>query len=279
MGDVIPFLFHQDSQAFELRVVTIDGEPWFVLVDVCRTLDIGNPSAAASRLDDDEKGVITIDTLGGPQDVTVVSEPGLYNLIRSSRKPAAKLFRRFVDHEVLPSIRQTGSYAASTQDQLLERITIAVETQAQAVGFLATDVGTVKTDVAYMKDEQKNQGIRLRAVEEVVRENLVKRKNFHLKTERQHTRCVGHVFHGLCPACNKNRIVTEDGVLLPNARRDHYRVVNRPDLYHTWIICDECHDLRHKVPVDHFDPSFNNYQDKLRRFIDPGQLELFRRVA
>lgn len=284
MGDVIPFRFCQDDEDFEIRVLTRNGDPWFVLNDVCAVLGLVNSSASAARLDEDEKGVTTIDTLGGPQDVTVISEPGLYNIIRTSRKLVAKRFRRWVDHEVLPSIRKTGSYShvvAPTQDTLLERITIAVETQAQAVGYLATDVGTVKTDVVWIKDEQKNQGIRLKAVEAIVREHKPGRRAFTKGTVGTHIRVLMNVFHRLCPICNRNEIVSCDGDLLPNARKDHYEAVNKPDVYHTWIICDEDHDLRHKRPTDHFDPDFRNYQQKLRRFIDPAadQLEMFRRVA
>lgn len=76
-----------------------DGEPWIVLVTLCRMLGLGNPSQVASRLDDDEKGVITSDTLGGPQEKIIVSETAAYQIIMQSRKPQAKQFMRVVaDH-------------------------------------------------------------------------------------------------------------------------------------------------------------------------------------
>ena len=93
-----------------VRVVFKNGEPLFVAADVCRILEIGNSRDAAARLDDDEKGVVLTDTPGGPQEMTAVNEPGLYHLILSSRKPEARAFKRWVTHEVLPSIRRTGSY-------------------------------------------------------------------------------------------------------------------------------------------------------------------------
>lgn len=93
-----------------LRVVMRDGEPWFVAADVCRSLAIGNVADAVGRLDDDEKGVDSIDTPGGKQRASVVSESGLYSLILGSRKPEARAFKRWVTHDVLPSIRRTGSY-------------------------------------------------------------------------------------------------------------------------------------------------------------------------
>lgn len=93
-----------------LRIVMIDGEPWWVLADVCAVLEIVKVSQAAERLDPDEKGTCNVGTLGGPQDVLIVSEPGLYKLIMTSRKPLAKQFDRWVRHEVLPAIRRTGRY-------------------------------------------------------------------------------------------------------------------------------------------------------------------------
>lgn len=96
--------------AHPVRTVYRDGEPWFVLKDVCEALGIGNSRAAADRLDNDEKGVSLIDTLGGTQSLTVINESGMYNVIIRSDKPEAKPFRRWVTSEVLPSIRRTGGY-------------------------------------------------------------------------------------------------------------------------------------------------------------------------
>ena len=95
----------------EIRVIMRDGEPWFVAADVCRALDINNVSDAVARLDNDEKGFVLTDTPGGKQNVSIISEPGLYALVLSSRKPEAKNFKRWVTHEVLPTIRKTGSYS------------------------------------------------------------------------------------------------------------------------------------------------------------------------
>ncbi|OYU16316.1 MAG: hypothetical protein CFE37_01140 [Alphaproteobacteria bacterium PA4] len=96
------------------RIVDRNGEPWFILSDVCHELDIGNPSQAASTLDDDEKGIITNETLGGAQRMVIISESGLYSLILRSRKPEAKRFKKWITKEVLPSIRKSGSYGRST---------------------------------------------------------------------------------------------------------------------------------------------------------------------
>jgi prophage antirepressor-like protein len=115
MPDLIPFEFESSA----IRVYTDpDGQPWWIAKDVCDALGIKNNRQAISRLDSDEKGVISGDTPGGIQDISIVNEPGLYNLILSARtrsriKPQIDRFKRWVTHEVIPSIRKTGKYAIS----------------------------------------------------------------------------------------------------------------------------------------------------------------------
>ncbi len=106
-NDIIP----ADFKGNAVRIIMIRDEPWFVATDVCRVLEIGNASRAVSRLDDDEKGVTTSNTLGGRQELAIVSEAGLFSLILTSRKAEAKQFKRWVVHEVLPAIRRTGGYS------------------------------------------------------------------------------------------------------------------------------------------------------------------------
>lgn len=93
----------------QVRVVDVNGEPWFVAKDVCDCLELDLASGARG-LDDDEKGLHTMQTPGGMQEMSIISEAGLYSLILRSRKPEAKEFKRWVTHEVLPSIRRAGSY-------------------------------------------------------------------------------------------------------------------------------------------------------------------------
>lgn len=93
-----------------VRMFGTQFEPWFALVDVCQVLGLSNPSRVAQRLDDDEKGVTKSYTLGGLQEITIINEPGLYRVILRSNKAEAKLFQRWVAHEVLPSIRKYGFY-------------------------------------------------------------------------------------------------------------------------------------------------------------------------
>jgi prophage antirepressor-like protein len=104
---ITPFIFKDQP----VRTVERDGEPWFVGKDVCRVLEIENDRNAFARLGEDEKGVHTMDTLGGPQTFVIVSEPGVYRLVFTSRKAEAEEFKRWLAHEVLPQIRKTGRFA------------------------------------------------------------------------------------------------------------------------------------------------------------------------
>ena len=100
----------QSPEFGEVRTTVIDGEPWFVAADVCHALDIGNPSDALNRLDDDERTLVSIEGASNGKPVNGVNEPGLYSLVLGSRKPEAKAFKRWITHKVIPAIRKTGSY-------------------------------------------------------------------------------------------------------------------------------------------------------------------------
>ncbi len=108
MMAIIPLQFEQQVVRIHLDAA---GEPWFVATDICAALTINTEQTR--RLDEDEKGLRTVQTPGGPQELVCISESGLYSLILTSRKPEAKRFKRWVTHEVLPSIRKTGAYAAA----------------------------------------------------------------------------------------------------------------------------------------------------------------------
>lgn len=93
----------------QVRTVEKNGEPWWVLKDVCDILGIANATQAATRLDEDERSMFNIGRQG---EVNIISESGLYNVILRSDKPEAKPFRKWVTAEVLPAIRKTGAYNA-----------------------------------------------------------------------------------------------------------------------------------------------------------------------
>lgn len=134
----------------EVRTIQNDGEPWFVLRDVCNVLGLGTPARVAERLDPDEVSQTHItDSMGRQQETTIINESGLYNVILRSDKPEAKPFRKWVTSEVLPTIRRHGMYATpdtvekmladpDTTIKLLETIKqeraarLALEAQAEA---------------------------------------------------------------------------------------------------------------------------------------------------
>lgn len=98
----------QNPKFGTIRTTTIKGEPWFVAADVCEALEIQNPTDAIKKLDEDEKARLNLGLRGG--DTNVVNEPGLYALVLGSRKPEAKAFKRWITHDVIPTIRKHGAY-------------------------------------------------------------------------------------------------------------------------------------------------------------------------
>ncbi|WP_084493767.1 BRO family protein [Mannheimia granulomatis] len=103
-----------------IRVIAINGESWFIAKDVCDAIGIDNNRKALLALDDDEKGVTLSNTLGGQQEMNIISESGMYTLILRCREAVKKgsvphRFRKWVTSEVLPQIRKTGQYSTQTQ--------------------------------------------------------------------------------------------------------------------------------------------------------------------
>jgi Prophage antirepressor len=140
---IIPF----SSGEWNIRAVTIDGEPWFVARDVTGILGIAQTGVAVSALDPDEVTTTHLtDALGRKQDTYLVSEAGLYTLILRSRKPQAKTFKRWITHEVIPSIRKTGGYGtpAALDLRSVEGIRAVIEAGAAALAEL--EVAKPKAD-------------------------------------------------------------------------------------------------------------------------------------
>jgi len=104
----------------DIRTITIDGEPWFIAKDVCDILCLGRGTRSVERLDEDEvrKTYIT-DSIGRQQEAYIVNEPGLYQLVIASNKKEAKEFKRWITHDIIPSIRKHGMYMT---DSLLQKV-------------------------------------------------------------------------------------------------------------------------------------------------------------
>ncbi len=142
----------------EVRTVQKDGEPWWVLKDICEVLGISKYRDTAARLEDDEREPIRVDTLGGAQEMLCVNESGLYNVIIRSDKPEAKPFRKWITSEVLPSIRKHGAYmtpetleAAILNPDLLIRLCTALKDEQDKNKALQAANSTLAVDNQIMK--------------------------------------------------------------------------------------------------------------------------------
>lgn len=143
MNQIVAF----DFESNDVRVVMgEDGEPWFVAADVCAAMAINTEQTR--RLDDDEKGLRTVQTPGGQQEMVTINESGLYSLILTSRKAEAKRFKRWVTREVLPAIRKTGSYAAPGSVAALPAPTQDRVTAILLIGEAVAKVPGVKYGIA-----------------------------------------------------------------------------------------------------------------------------------
>lgn len=131
----------------QVRTVKNGAETWWVLKDVCTALNIANSRDAALRLDNDEKDDVGItDAIGRGQTTTVISESGLYSIIMLSRKPEAKKFKRWITHEVLPSIRKVGMYATpEAARKLLEEPDFLIEALREIKAIRAKNAAQTQT--------------------------------------------------------------------------------------------------------------------------------------
>lgn len=114
-----------------LRIVRREGEPWFAATDVAQALGYRDAANLVRNLEDDEKGTHNVSTLGGDQELTIISESGLYAAIFRSRKPEARLFRKWVTSEVLPAIRKTGTFTLAGADPV-KSLTAAMKAVTEA---------------------------------------------------------------------------------------------------------------------------------------------------
>lgn len=127
-GELTAFTYQADTT---VRTVLIDAEPWFVARDVCEVVGISKHRDAIARLDDDERASTAVDTLGGPQQMAIVNEAGVYSLMLISRSPKVRPFKRWLTHEVLPQLRKTGQYGSQVPTTFAEALELAAAQQRQ----------------------------------------------------------------------------------------------------------------------------------------------------
>lgn len=250
-------------ETHEIRLIEIDGAPWWVLSDVCAVLEIDNPWNVATRLDDDEKGLHSMDTLGGPQELTIVSEPGLYKLLMTSRKPVAKRFDRWVRHEVLPEIRRTGGYGNNQVPAVAEQIIVGLKEALRplAVRFDGQDQAIERIE--------RRQDVFAEDMASVKAHLLNGRRRLKEATKREHINAV-RALGGRCPCCGEAQVVDSDGVKSRFSEYDHFYQSSYPNAEHTWLICAPCHNglSAGRIPRDQREAEFRAYQNKRRRLPD-----------
>lgn len=150
-----------------IRTLVINNEPWFVAKDLCNAINISNYRDAIEKLDEDEKGVALTDTLGGKQEMNIVSESGMYTLILRCRDAVKKgsiphRFRKWVTSEVLPQIRKTGYYSKTTVDQRTGL--------RNAVNMLVSKKGLIYSDAYHLIHQRFN----VESIEDLTLEQLPK---------------------------------------------------------------------------------------------------------
>lgn len=239
-------------EGHEFRIEWINGEPWWVLAEVCRFLEIANAPQVASRLDEDEKGICNIDTLGGPQDVTIISEPGLYKVLRTSNKPQAKRFDRWNTHEVLPEIRKTGSYrgAAPTLTEIGQLFKTELEPVHRGMVQMREDIADVRGNVIFLTKRV---------------DDMAPRREFTANTRRSWAVVIQRFYPGgKCPCCRKIEIVLDNIEVKGVANADHFHGKERISPQDGWLVCIKCNqDLKEASFKEKAKPHFRVFQDNL----------------
>jgi prophage antirepressor-like protein len=238
-------------ESWSVRVATIDGEPWWVLADVCAVLEHSDASMAAARLDADEKGTSIVCTPSGNQEMLIVSEPGLYKLLQTSRKPQAKRFDRWVRHEVLPSIRKTGTYGSPS---------LTPPIQIQAI----SDLFDRKLEPVVIEMRTGFKRLDNNVIELIAKG----RKNADAETVRAHGKVIRYHFNGNCPCLECDiRIMDDDGFI--TGVWHHHHQNNRNDNRSTAMIplAIGCHKRIESDPEARrrFARAFDMFQTLLER--------------
>jgi len=198
--------------AFEGQAVRLirNGELWFVLADVCQALELGNTTRTAERLDADElSNTQLVDSAGRQQEMLIVSEPGLYKLIATSRKPVAVRFDRWVRHEVLPSIRKTGTYGSPS---------LVPPEHIQAIGELL--------------DQKMEPVVReMRAGFKRIDDNVVQlvakgRKDATVETVRIHGKVVRYHYFNKCPCGECDTTIMDNEGFIAGTWHHHHQFNN-----------------------------------------------------
>ena len=134
MNEIVAFNFN----GADVRTLTKDGNPWWVAKDVCDVLGLSNITEALAGLDRDELTSVMLKSGGQGREMKIINEAGLYSLILRSRKPEARTFKRWITHEVLPTLRKTGSYTApetkkAMTAEMLKQVRLSVNSKIMTI--------------------------------------------------------------------------------------------------------------------------------------------------
>lgn len=203
-----------------LRMVMRNGEPWWVLNDVCGVLGHSNPRKAAARLWEWQKGVASNDTLGGRQDLAIVNEAGIYKLILTSRMPGAEEFERWLTCEVLPSIRKHGCYPPPPEPSPL-----AIDTETPWGGKSKTFAKRFNEELVRWEARPENAGYRFAGTVHGFSKHVVVAINsgFKMSLSNNQVRALVHAGLDALYVLNGERSLTDGELRL----RDAYRAADR----------------------------------------------------
>lgn len=196
----------QNERFGAVRTVIREGQPWFVAADVCRVLELSNPTVAVDRLEEDERAKLN---LGRQGEGTIVNEPGLYTLVLGSRKPEAKAFKRWITHEVIPAIRQTGGYVGN--DDLFLQTYLPYADESTKAMFRAT--------LATINDQNRKIAEQSRKIEQDAPKVL-----FASSVEASGT---GILIGALAKILRQNGVEVGQNRLFERMRKDGY-LISRP---------------------------------------------------
>lgn len=195
-----------EYQGTQLRTIMADGEPWFVLPDVCKLLDIKNPSDVPKRLEEDDLDTVEVtDSLGRKQLAHAVNEYGLYDVVLISRKPEAKSFKRWITHEVIPSIRKTGQYS------LEENKVVPLSKDQALVTVLRTTADLVEGQEEIKKEQVEIKRL-IQEVDQKVEEQITLTSGEQRKLQKEIARRV----YDLAERTEFQQLGFEDGMISPD---------------------------------------------------------------
>jgi anti-repressor protein len=172
----------------EVRTILINNEPWWIAKDICDILELTDVSMSLNRLEDDEKLIQKLFVSGQNRDIAVINESGLYSLILRSNKPDAKIFKKWITSEVLPSIRKTGQYNISNPQALIATALIEaaklLEEQRPKVEIYDTFMSNKSSQK--IGDVAKLFGIKPNTLHQMLRDSKIMQENYTPYAQYQH---------------------------------------------------------------------------------------------